>query len=304
MIPTIAARFRQMPGGLGYMIGAAFFFSLMSLQVKVVGQRLPSAEVVFVRNLFSLIVTWQMLRRQGVAPWGRRKGLLLLRGLAGFLALLCMFYALPRLPLADATVLHFTNPVFTGLLAAIVLGESLSRRDVGGTLLSLVGVVLVARPSFLFGASTDSLPLVPVAATLAGALLSAVAYTTVRKLAATEHALVIVFYFPLVSVPAAVPLMWGTALWPTPTEWLLLLGIGVCTQIAQVLLTMGLQRERAGRALSMSYVQIVFAALWGLLFFGEVPDLLAIGGAVLIVGGTLLVARSGTPTQTASPART
>lgn len=295
MIPNLVAMFQRVPAGLSYMVGAAFFFSLMSLQVKIVGQRLPSAEVVFARNLFSLIVTWQMLRSRGVVPWGTRKGLLLLRGLAGFLALLCLFYALPRLPLADVTVIHFTNPVFTGLLAAVVLGESLSRKDVGGTLLSLAGVVLVAQPSFLFGATTGSLALVPVAVTLAGALLAAIAYTTVRKLAATEHALVIVFYFPLVSVPAALPFMWGTALWPTPVEWLLLLGIGVCTQIAQVLLTKGLQQERAGRAMSMSYIQIVFAAIWGLLFFREVPDLLSIAGAVLIVGGTLLVARSGKP---------
>lgn len=291
MASRLATYVRGVPLGLRYMVAAAFFFSLMSLLVKVVGQRLPSAEIVFARNVFSLVVTYGMLRRRAISPWGTRRGLLSLRGLAGFMALLCLFYALPRLPLADATVLHFTNPVFTTLLAALFLGESLARKDLAGTLLSLGGVVLVAQPSFLFGAQADGLNLTAVGAALAGAMLAATAYTLVRKLVATEHHLVIVFYFPLVSVPAAIPFMLGNALWPTPLEWLLLLGIGVFTQLGQIYLTQGLQQERAGRALSMSYIQILFAALWGFLFFAEVPDALGLAGAVLIIGGTFLIAR-------------
>ena len=105
--------------GLRYMIAAAFFFSLMSLQVKLVGQRLHSSEIVFFRALLSLLFTYVLLRRAGVPVWGHRKGLLVLRGTFGFIALSCFFFALTRLPLADVTVLHFTNPVFTAVIAAI-----------------------------------------------------------------------------------------------------------------------------------------------------------------------------------------
>ena len=108
----------RLPTGLRYMVLAAFFFSLMALLVKVVGQRLPSAEMVLARSAVAVVLSYGMLRRARVAPWGRRKGLLVFRGMAGFGGLLCMFYALTKLPLADATVIVYTNPVFTALLAA------------------------------------------------------------------------------------------------------------------------------------------------------------------------------------------
>lgn len=291
MSRSLLAQANGIPAGLRYMVLAAFYFSLMALLVKWAGQRLPSSQLVLARSAFSAVVTYVMLRRLGVSLWGQRKGLLLLRGFFGFLGLLCMFYAITKLPLADVTVIQYTNPVFTALLAAIFLKESLSRNNVAGLLISLSGVVLVAQPSMLFGESIHGLPLVPVCIALAGAIFASLAYTTIRKLGETEHHLVVVFYFPLVSTPAAIPIMAPEALWPTPIEWGLLLGIGIVTQIAQIYLTKGLHTEKAGKAMSMSYIQIVFAAIWGLLFFNEVPDILSIVGAVLVVAGTLLTAR-------------
>ncbi|MEM1128358.1 MAG: DMT family transporter [Bacteroidota bacterium] len=282
----------RIPPGVRYMVVAAFLFSVMSLFVKLIGPRIPSAQVVLIRNAFSLGATYWMLRQAGVRPWGTRRGLLVVRGAVGFVALLCFFYAIPRLPLADVTVIQFTNPVFTALLGAVFLGEYLKRREVALAVLSLLGVVLVAQPSILFGARAEALDPQAALIALAGAVLAAGAYITIRRLSATEHHLVIVFYFPLISVPAALPFLWFEAVWPTLTEWALLLGIGVLTQAAQISLTKGLRAERAGKAMSLSYVQILFAALWGFLFFGEVPDLLSVLGALLIVGSTVLLARS------------
>ena len=287
--PKTAARY--VPLGLRYMIGAAFAFSLMSLFVKMVGQRLPSQQIVLVRSVVTLIYSIALLQWAGQPFWGNNKPLLILRGLFGFAALSCFFFALTKLPLADATVIHYTNPVFTALLAAAFLGESLSRTDMAGGLLSLAGITLVAQPSFLFGGSSE-LPLLYVGIAVLGALLSAGAYVTVRRLRKTEHPLVIIFYFPLVTLAASAPTALPSAVWPTPLEWLILIvGVGVTAQVGQLLLTQGLHEERAGRAMSMSYLQIVFAALWGLFFFDEYPDAVSLAGALLVVGGTYLVAR-------------
>lgn len=280
--------------GIWFMVGTAFFWSVMSLFVKVVGQRLPSQEIVLVRAAVTLGYSYALIRWAGIpSVWGTNKPLLWLRGLFGFAALSCFYLAVTKLPLADATVLHYTNPVWTALLAAPLLGESLDRTEIGGTLLSLIGVVLIAQPSFLFGQTGAELPLLYVGVGLFGAVCAATAFVIVRKLRATEPPLVIVFYFPLVSVLGGVPTAATTNLqWPTLWEWLMLVGgVAGCAQIAQVFLTNGLHRERAGRAMSVSYLQILFATGWGLLLFNELPNLWSISGALLVTGGTFIAAR-------------
>lgn len=276
--------------GLRYMAAGAFFFSLMALMVKLVGQRLPSQEIVLVRGAVGLLATWLMLRHARVGFWGQRHGLLLLRGLLGFGALSCFYYAIVRLPLADVTVLQFTNPIFAALIAGLFLGETIGRREVWSIVISLGGVLLLARPAFLFGGLAAELDPVAVGVALLGAVLSASAYVSIRKLGSTEHALVIVHYFALLTVICALPSVVAAAVWPTPREWILLVGVGLTTQAAQISITRGLHLEATARASAMGYLQIVFAALWGVLFFREYPGFFSLVGACMIIGGTLVLA--------------
>lgn len=296
--PAGGSRF---PLGMRYMVGAALAFSVMSLLVKVAGQRLPAQEIVMARAVVTLLLSAWGIHRAGVPAWGTpgKRGLLMLRGTVGFLALSCFYHSLVHLPLADATVIQYTNPVWAGLLAVPFLGERLRRREVASVLVSMAGVALVMRPSFLFGHGVGLEP-VTVIIGLLGAMFSGVAYVTVRKLGATEHPAVIVFYFSLISVFAALPTALPGALWPTPVEWLVLLGVGVTTQIGQIAVTHGLRLERAGRATATAYLQIVFAALWGIVFFTELPDWGTFLGAALIIGSTLALARRGGDTPAPS----
>lgn len=284
--------YRRVPVGIRYMAAAAFFFSIMSLLVKAVGQRLPPQEMVLARAVVGAVLSWYWIRARGVSPWGNRKGLLLTRGVIGFGALSAFFFALTRLPLADATVIQYTNPVFTAVLAALVLSERMRARDVALVLLSLAGVVLMTRPGFLFGGLEERLDPLAVGVALAGAILSAGAYVTVRQLGRTEDPVVIVFWFAVIATLGSLPFTAVNGLMPTPWEWGALLGIGVVTQLGQVFLTLGLREERAGRAMAVAYMQIVFAAIWGVLFFAEIPDLWGVTGALLIVVGTTGIART------------
>jgi drug/metabolite transporter (DMT)-like permease len=287
-----ARRAALLPPGVRYMLGSAFFFSLMSLLVKLAGRGLPSQEIVLVRGVISLTLSYWLVRRARVALWGKRPWILVLRGLLGFGALSCFYFALTRLPIAETTVLHYTNPIWTALFAALLLGERLTPRVALPILASFGGVALVARPAFLFGQSAAQLDLVGVGAALLGAVFSAGAYVAVREASRTEHPLVIVFYFPLVTVPASLPFA-ANFVWPDRWEWLVLLGVGVSTQIAQVYLTRGLSLEPAARATTMGYTQIIFVSLWGIIFFGEYLDALSALGCLLIVAGTLVVAIAG-----------
>ena len=298
--PASGSRFSL---GMRYMAGAALAFSVMSLLVKVGGQRLPPQEMVMVRAIITMILSAWAVRRARVSPWGSRekRGLLVLRGIVGFGALSCFYHSIVHLPLADATVIQYTNPVFAGLLAVPFLGERLRRREVVSVVVSMAGVVLVMRPSFLFGHGAALDP-TTVGIGVLGALFSSTAYISVRKLGATEHPAVIVFYFSFVSVIAALPTALPGALWITPTEWLVLLGLGISTQVGQIALTHGLRLERAGRATATGYLQIVFAALWGIIFFAELPDWGTFLGAALIIGSTLALARRPKPEPAREPA--
>ncbi len=259
--------------GLRYMAGGAFFFALMSLMVKMAGARLPTMEVVLARSVITLVLSLALIRHLGVSPWGNRKGLLLTRGILGFVSLSAFYFAVIHLPLADATVIHYTNPVFTAILAALFLSERLGGREVALTLAGLAGVVVMVRPTFLFGGEVSALPPLPVAAAITGALFSAAAYTAVRALGRSETPAVVVFWFSLVSVVAAFPFALARGfVVPTGREWGLLLGIGLATQFGQLLITAGLREERAGRAMAVAYLQIVFAAGLGILFLAEIPD--------------------------------
>jgi drug/metabolite transporter (DMT)-like permease len=272
------------------MATSAFLFSFMSLLVKTAGQRLPAQEVVLARSVIVLVISTILIRQRQLSFRGNRQGLLVLRGVLGFIALGGFYYAVIHLPLAEATVIQYTNPVFTALLAALTIGELLRLRQVGLTLLSLLGVLLVARPTVLFGGAAAALDPVGVGAAVVGAVFSAAAYVTVRKLGESDDHLLIVFYFALVATIGSIPIAVPTFVMPTPRELLLLLGVGVVTHIAQVYLTKGLKLERAGRATAIGYLQIVLAAIWGLLFFSEVPGLLSVAGAALIIVSTFLIA--------------
>jgi uncharacterized membrane protein len=136
------------------MLACALGFSLMGVCVKQVGGRIPAAEVVLARAIVSVVLSWWLLQRAGVDPWGQRRGLLILRGAIGTVALLCVYAALALLPLASATVLQYLYPTITALLAWLMLGEPIGRRVLLAMLLGWIGVLLVAQPGGLLqGAS-------------------------------------------------------------------------------------------------------------------------------------------------------
>ena len=275
----------------GALILCALAFSLMTVCVKHLGGKLPVAEIVLVRSLISIAITLAMLRRVRVSPWGEQRGRLILRGVLGTTALLCFFEALARLPLAAATLLQYTYPTLTALSAWLLLGEPIRRRIGIAVLLGWLGVMLVVQPDWITSTSSDVMPDLPAMAVvlgLGGALLTALAYVSVRQLSAREHPLVIVLYFPLVSVPTTLPMLWGQGIWPTSEQWIWLVGVGLFTQLGQIWLTQGLTALPAARATSINYVQVVFASLWGVLFFAEPVTGAVVLGAACVLGATLI----------------
>jgi drug/metabolite transporter (DMT)-like permease len=277
--------------GIRAMAIGAWWFAVMGLLVKLSGRRLPSSQIVLVRAALTLAMSYWAVRQARLAsPWGNQRGLLLVRGALGAIGINCFYYSLVHLPLGEATLIQYTNPIFATILAALWVGE----RVRGGELLCLasamVGVVLITRPGVLFGAAATAYAQRDIAIALLGAVCSGAAYAAVRKLGSGEHPTVVVFYLPLVTFPIAIPFASSNWLMPTGSEWLLLLGMGGATQLAQVYMTKGLQAETAVRATTTGYLQIVFAGAWGALLLGERPSAWTLAGAAIIVASALVLA--------------
>lgn len=280
--------------GARYMLLSAAGFALMAVCVKWVSARgIPVLEIVAARALVSLLLSFIDVKRKGLSPWGEEKALLFARGLVGALALACVYYALTTIPLAEATVLQYLHPMFTAILALYFLKEKIHASTILCILFSFVGLVLIAQPELLFGQANTSLSTLSLVAAVLGAFGSAVAYVLVRKLAQTEDASVIIFYFPLIALPFSLILLGSDFVMPKGEEWLVLLLVGVFTQVGQVGLTVAMRHESAAKATAFSYTQVLFAGVLGWLMFDELPVLWTwIGAGFILLGAAINLLKS------------
>ncbi|EOA6594268.1 DMT family transporter [Vibrio vulnificus] len=276
------------PLGVRYMILSALGFALMSASVKYVSVHgIPLFEIVAARALVSLIISYLDVKRKGISVWGNNKRWLFARGAVGTLALMCVYYAVTALPLAEATILQYVHPVFTALLAVLFLKERVQPATLACIALCLLGVFTMVYPSF-DASGVGELPMLSVGIALLGAFGSSIAYVIVRKLSRTEDSSVIIFYFPLVALPVSAMLIGDDFVLPDITLILILILVGIFTQIGQFGLTKAMQTQTAGNASAYSYVQIVFSALLGVVLFNEVPSIWTLLGGSLIVTGALI----------------
>lgn len=276
--------------GVRYLLVSAVLFCAMSVLAKATGPRIPLPEMILVRGVVSLGLVLWALARAGVPPWGRRRGLLALRGVFGYAALVCYFYGVTHLPIADATVIHYIHPVFTMLLAALLLGERLRGREGLFILGSFVGVVLIVQPPLLFAGASASDDSFALGVALLGAVISACVYVMIRRLRSSDDPLCVVFYNAWLAVLLSAP--WAAAEWvmPDAREWAMLVAIGVCTFTYQELMTRGLHIVRAGRATGLGYLQVVLAMASGIVLFDEPVNVLGwVGAAIVATGAGFLV---------------
>ncbi len=280
--------------GIRFLIGSGLAFSLMSVCVKAIGGRIPISELVFARATISIIITRFFLYKNKINPWGYQKRLLIIRGLLGTVALFCIFKALTILPIATATVIQYIYPTFTVISAYIILKEFISRRIVYSIIIGWIGILLVSQPEFTTNSNIQETILAIIIA-IFGALMTSLAYICVRKLSSREHPLVIIYYFPLVSIPLSIPFVINDFVLPTGTDWFWIIGIGIFTQIGQLFITEGLTLLPAGQATSLNYSQVIFASIWGVLIFQEaITSSVYVGGICVLISTIISISASKT----------
>ena len=264
---------------------SAVAFAAMGAFVKAAAD-VPVVEKVVVRNLISLVIAGVFAWRAGRPLLGRREnqGLLLLRSLLGVAGVVCYFYAIDHLILADAAMLTRLSPFFVGIFALFFLGERPPKAVIFAMMVAFAGGLLVIKPRF-------DLSILPALIGLTSAVFAGGAYTVVRSLRSRETPETIVFYFSLVTVVVLTPFAALNFHLPTGRETALLIGIGVGGAIGQFGLTLAYRYAPAAGVSIYSHTTIVFSALLGLAFWAELPDLLSfVGGVLIIAGGALAFA--------------
>lgn len=268
--------------GIIYIIISAFFFALMGLFVKLSGD-LPIIQKSFFRNavamLFALVVitknhSWEL-------PKGKNVKYLLIRSIAGTLGILCNFYAVSQINLADASMLNKLSPFFAVVFSIFILKEKANWKQFFAVALAFIGAMFVMKPSFSFDA-------LPAFLGFLGGLGAGLAYTYVRKLSQNGFkGPLIVFYFSLFSCVVTLPWLIFDYHPMSAIQWLYLILAGLSASGGQFFITAAYSKAPAKEISVYDYSQIIFTTVLSLIVFGDLPDVLSFVGYGIIIAAAV-----------------
>ncbi|MBF0268208.1 MAG: DMT family transporter [Alphaproteobacteria bacterium] len=269
--------------GALWLLGSSAAFAAMNGVIKLLGSDIPTSQLVLFRCLFGLVALSPFILanpRQALVV--SRPGLHVLRALLGVAAMSANFWCVANLPLASATSLFFTKPLFMPLLAALFLGERFRLGRGLATLVGFLGVLAMLNPQD--GADPMSLGV-----GLAGAFCVALVMIVIKKLTLSEQPLAVLVWFTLLSTLGAAP--FAAMSWVTPdfAQWGLLASLGFIGTLGQYLLIRAYRVGEASAITPIDFTQLLFAGLMGLLFFGELPSLQSWAGIAIIVAAALFL---------------
>lgn len=271
--------------GAIWLVFAGLTLITMNALVKSIGPRIPAVEMLFLRNAFGAVFLVPLLLWFGWRSVATKHHWMhLLRTGLGTTSMFGVFYAVTHLPLADATAILFSSPLFATVFAAIILGETVGWRRAVATVVGFSGVLVMMRP----GAETIE-PAAFVA--IGAALLTGALAIIIRRLSGRDSPYVIIFWFTMAG--SLITLFPALAVWvmPQPDDWPLLVVIGFIGLIGQGAFTLAFSSGESSAIAPFDYMRLIFAGLLGYLFFAEVPDLWSLVGAAIIIGSTFYIMR-------------
>lgn len=264
--------------GIIYIIVSAFFFALMGLFVKLSGD-LPTIQKSFFRNAVAMIFAFVVITKnhQWELPKGKNISYLLIRAVAGTVGILCNFYAVSRINLADASMLNKLSPFFAVVFSIFILKEKANWKQFFAVTLAFIGALFVMKPTFSFDGLPSFMGFV-------GGLMAGLAYTYVRKL--TQNGFkgpLVVFYFSMFSCVVTLPWLILDFTPMSPLQWLYLILAGLSASGGQFFITAAYSKAPAKEISVYDYSQIIFTTLLSLIVFGELPDGLSFLGYGIII---------------------
>jgi len=287
-----------MDRGILFMLLASLSFALMGGFAKVVSQVLPPVEVTFFRNIFGVVLVGMSIYKVPLTQKGGKPFLLLFRGSMGFAALLAYFYIMAHIPLGEAVTYNKTSPIFVAIFAYLFLGEKLHKSALLAIVMGFIGIVLVAQPQ---GGEFDKYDILGIFSGIGAAL----AYTSIRELreyydtraivmsfmgVGTVAPLLLMLVTPYVDVSKEFDWMFAEFVMPQGIEWLYVTAVGLSATASQLLMTKAYELTKAGIVGTISYSNIVFAVIIGVLLGDPIPDFWTVLGIILVIMSGLMVA--------------
>lgn len=292
-------RIKNLNSGVKYMLIASFSFAIMGAFVKLASEHMSSLEVVFFRNLFGVVLIGYAVYKKPMTHIGGKPFLLFFRGFMGFSALLAYFYNIANIPLGDAVTFSKTAPIFTAIFAWFFLKEKLSTSAWLAVFIGFGGILLITQPSAIGFTKYDLLGIF-------SGVGAALAYTSVRELRNYYDTRVIVLSFTLVGTIGPILLfilseyiqmpeldfILGKFVVPSGIVWLYVIALGALGTLSQYFMTKAYGETKAGIVGAVSYTNIVFAILVGLILGDSLPNMITTAGIILIVFAGIMVARA------------
>ena len=270
--------------GMAFISVAAFCGAAMSAIIRYLSDGMHPFEIVFFRCLFGFLVLAPVFFRYGLTPLKtRRLGMHLLRGGLNVAVMLLFFMAVSLLPLAKVIALSFSSPLFSSLLAVILLGEALRAPRIVGLVVGFSGTLVILRPGVI-ELDLGALCIMGYAVTWALAMI------VIKVLSRTESSLTIALYIGVLATPIA--FLAALPVWQAPSliqlAWLVLLG--ALGALAHLTLAQAFKEADVTAVLPVDFTRLIWAALLGYLVFAEVPDVWTWVGAVAIVAAVTFIA--------------
>lgn len=276
-------KLNQKTQGILYIIGAAFFFALMNLFVRLAGE-VPTFQKCFFRNIVAVFAAIIMLQKNHVKFQIGKGNLkyLLVRSTAGLFGIICNFYAVDHMAISDASLLNKLSPFFAIIFSTIILKEVAKAKEWGMVVLAFVGALFVIKP-------TMGMEFIPGLIGMFGGACAGLAYTYVRKLGQQGvNGLVIVAFFSLYSSILLLPNLLINYVPMSLYQWFCLLLAGVAATGGQVCVTNAYTKAPAKEISVFDYSQIIFAAILGLMVLNEIPDIYSIIGYGIILATAIM----------------
>lgn len=268
--------------GILYIIMAGFFFALMTFFVRLSGD-LPTMEKAFFRNAVAAIIAFGTLVKSKEKFALKKENIpdLFMRSLCGTLGLICNFYAIDKLNIADANILNKLSPFFAILMSYFILKEKANKIEWLSVIVAFTGALFVVKPSF-------NMQFVYAMIGVCGGLGAGIAYTFVRKLGKKgERGPIIVLCFSVFSCVVTLPFLIFQFKPMSLLQFVFLMLAGMAAAGGQFSITKAYTKAPARDISVFDYTQVLFAALLGFLFLDQIPDMLSLIGYVIIIGSAV-----------------